>query len=78
MNGPCAGREEITQYFKEEYHNSLEVGKQETCSGDREASLVQLRTGEEGGLCTREKGHVLSYRRKFSTWVLWQGERRLD
>lgn len=45
---------------------------QGTCSGDGEASLAQLRTREEGGkgLCTGEKGDVLGYRRKFSSWVL--------
>lgn len=51
----------MEQHFKEEYPNNLEVGKQETCSGDREASLVQPRGGEEGrvGLCTRGKRDVL-------------------
>lgn len=66
--------------LRKEYHNSLEVGMQETCSGVRKACRVQLRTGEEGsmGLCTRAKGDVLSSRRKPSRWVLLWGERRLE
>ena len=66
--------------LRKEYCTSLEVGMQETCPGVGEACLVQLRTGEEGGmgLCTRAKGDVLSSRRKLSHGVLPWGERRLE
>lgn len=53
---------------------------QETCSGDGEASLVQLRIGEEGSvdLCTRAKGDMLNHRRKLSSWALQWGEKGLE
>lgn len=45
------------------------VGKQGTCSGDTEASLVQPWGGQEStvGLPTREKREMLSYRRKHAS-----------